>query len=120
MANYRLFKQCLEVAASSCRVTISQLQRERGVNDFLIEISGEEDLTPQDIAVRALTSLCVGTGILDGVIAIAVVGYLDETIGRPSEDSAAIGQRVKDLCEIVSSNSHTESVCLRWYEAWYT
>jgi hypothetical protein len=120
MASYRKFKQRLEVAASSCNVSMSQLQRERGVNDFLIDIDGEENLTPQDIAIKALTRLCVGAGVLDGVVAIAVVGYLDETIGCPSEDIVAGGQRVKDLCQIVKDGSLAKSTCLQWYEAWYT
>jgi len=119
MAEYRKFKKCLEVTASSCRVTLAKLQRERNVGDFLNDIAGSEELIPQELAIRALTTLCVEGVWLDGVVAIAVIAYLDETVGHPVEDRATKEQKAKDLGQIVRSSNRTEKAYRQWLNSWY-
>lgn len=111
-------KGCLQTAAFELRVNYNQFVNARGLGDFLIDVSAN-DWPPFEIASRALDCLCSnrGTDFMDHTVLVAVVYFLDETLGKPVEDPD-LKRRLTDLVQVVK-NPGTLSAYRNWVASWY-
>lgn len=113
----RILKRSLEQACTALRVRFSEFAAAVGLNDFLLD-AFDVPRTAQEIAVRALEQLCAGDKRLhDHVVCLAVVSFLDETLGPPREDPDRF-VRLKDLASLLASPC-TRAQFERWIETWY-
>ena len=114
---HRVFKRVAAQAASECRVNFGTFLRQWGLEDFLVDQVDKSDL-PQEIAARALADLCTGDlGTRDQVVCLTVTEFLDETVGRPSQDPEGM-QRLRDLAEALKERPTYEAF-RRWASSWY-
>ncbi len=112
------FKRCIDQACEHFRLNPAEFARQRGLRDFVID-AFESDPSCRKIAARALVELCQSPpNLLDGVVCIAVIDFLDESIGAPQQDETR-ARRAKDLHQLVA-DSATHSAYLGWIEAWYS
>lgn len=112
----RLLKECIAEACRDTRTPFGRFAALVGLQDFMLEMS---DL-PRDaneIAACALDQLCAKeNGATDPVLCLAVVRFLDQVHGAPSQDPGY--QRLKDLRDVLNSPGTYEAF-LRWAESWY-
>lgn len=74
--------------------------------------------TVEEMAVAALLELCAhDNNRLDFVVCIAIVSFLDETLGIPRQD-ADNHQRISDLAKILKSQP-TDAAYRGWINSWY-
>jgi len=112
------FKRCINQACELFRITPSEFDRQRGLRDFLIDVS-EKDLTCDEFAVLALEQLCQRPPRpMDGVVCIAVIDFLDELRGKPDQDPSR-QRRATDLKQLIESTSTTACNYQEWIRTWY-
>ena len=117
MEPYRVFKKCLEFAASRFHVKFSEFLRCRGIRDFLLD-EAERASTPKELAANALVKLCDGdAGQMDIVVCAAVVQFLDRELGIPREDQDQM-RRIVDLLHMTKEPANREQY-LKWANDWY-
>jgi hypothetical protein len=114
---WRSLKRCMEQTCSAVHVRFGGFATAVGLNDFLLD-TFDVPRTPKEIAVRALDQLCEGDKRQnDRVVCLAVISFLDETLGRPKEDTDR-SLRLKDLAQLVSGSTPPGEF-ERWVETWY-
>src|SRR5580704_9960317 len=81
----QIFKIAISSACHPFGASHSHLRKARGIDAF--ELQTDFNSSPKTIAASALMALCARDGsYLDGIICVAVIDFLDETIGPPHED----------------------------------
>jgi len=115
--NRNIFKRCVSNACSVTHVQFGKFASERGLNDFEID-TFSVDRHPNEIATLAIDQLCIkDKGPMDRVVCLAVVDFLDKTIGVPREDDDRY-LRLRALADILV-NPGTYEAYLQWAESWY-
>ncbi len=119
MNDYRqAFKRHIEFVAFQLKISYGEFRASRGIDDFLIEMS-MHDWTPQEAAAKALDVLCKrDKGSMDRAVCVAVVYFLDETVGAPRQDPT-MRQRLKDLEQVLTGPGHPQAG-LQWVNTWYS
>jgi len=111
------FKRCINQACGS-HINPSEFDRQRGLRDFLIDVS-EKGLDCGELAVLALQVLCERPpGPMDGVVCVAVIDFLDETRGKPDQDTTK-QRRARDLKQLIESASTKACAYREWIQVWY-
>ena len=121
--HHRLFKRCLESAASLYGVRFSELLQSRDVRTFLIDASVQH-WPPRILAAKAMATLCCGDrGSMDRAICNAVVHFLDRTAPVPIEDPDGMRRLVEGVQLVGDLRSMSESAkderCSRWVDRWH-
>ena len=110
-----LLKEMLSVTSKALGVPWSELARQTGVNDFLIETS--EVTCPREFCAKALAHLPIGAGDLCGAaVAAAVIMFLDRVIGPPAPNY--FERRVLDARNMVRSGGD-EAACRSLIDTMY-
>jgi len=117
MNDYRqAFKRSIELAAYQFQLRYGEFRASHGIDDFLIDMS-THNWSPQDTAAEALHTLYNrDKSDMDSAVCVAVVYFLDKTIGAPSQDPKM--QRLKDLKQILTDPGHLQAY-LQWVNTWY-
>jgi hypothetical protein len=112
----RTLKKFINLSAVKKQLKPAVLSRERGVDGFFLDV-GDSNLSPQELAAKAIEYLCEPEcNDFDVVLCWAIVGFLDEEIGKPLGLGRA--QQFSKLKELISEQHPYES-CLNWVLAWY-
>jgi len=114
----RQFKRCIAEACAELGVAFSDFARQKDLREFLVDMS-INDWSCAEIGVRALDQMCDRPpGAPDGVVCVAVIAFLDKTLGKPREDPDRL-VRAKDLRKLISDSSTTPRSYYEWITAWY-
>ena len=112
------FKRCINQACDFFRIKPGEFARQRGLRDFLLDVAGR-NLSAEDVAALALEQLCERPpGPMDGVVCVAVMDFLDESLGKPQQDRTR-QRRASDLRGLLGSGSTTAESFREWIAAWY-
>ena len=110
-------KCCLATTAHELKINFGEFRSACGIDDFLIDVSGS-DWSPTEVAARSLDTLCIcAKGRMDFAVCVAIVKFLDETMGAPKQDPT-MERRLKDLTNILAEPGTLEKY-RRWATTWY-
>jgi hypothetical protein len=111
----RLLKTCLAAGAAVFRITPSELAQARDLSTFLLDQSGS--VSPRELAANALLELTIGDlASMDAAVCVAIVDFLDRTLGKPVCDRN--DQRLRDLKDPIQK-ARTKRQFMRWVTSWY-
>jgi hypothetical protein len=114
----QLLRLHLENAAVRCAVPYLDFVRSRGANDFFKDAADRKQES-RDLAAQFLQDLIIGDKErMDGVVCIAVIGFLDESVGKPPSDPT-MERRCKDLATLIGDQAAGLSQYRRWVQSWY-
>lgn len=119
MKTHQIFRSHLQDAATELNVCYGEFLRKRGVNDFLMDASTQQN-SPQQLALRALEDLLEpgSKGSMNRVVCLAVVSFLDACCDSSPNTSDDRSQGLKDLARLIADSAHSTEY-KRWIKARY-